>query len=266
MRATDELIHGIVTCSQIPSVRLRREIQRELRTHMEDFAAAARKAGHQEQEIEILLRSHFGDPRQIAEDFAWVYRYDRRKLLIFSYAASTLLIASSLLLAILAIQTGLAAGFGTPVREMLAIRHTVIEALDMLACVAVYLAVTSLESLFESYFFQKAALLLTGLIAVLIVGCTLARLHIAFLVYGLIAGVFLRVARLFVPSKTARAGIVLLCFALAGLAFALQRSPASVAGTMATCASWLALGAGYLVMTDVAPRVDASLRNALQRI
>jgi hypothetical protein len=39
-----------------------------------------------------------------------------------------------------------------------------------------------------------------------------------------------------------------------------------VVGTMAACASWLALGAGYVVMTAVAPRVDASLRNALQRI
>jgi hypothetical protein len=266
MRAMDELIHGVVTCSQIPSVRLRQEIQRELRTHMEDFVAAAREAGHRDHEIEILLRSHFGDPRQIAEDFAWVYRCDRRELLIFSYAVSTLVIASSLLLAILAIQTGLAASFGTPVLQMVASRHTVIEALDILACVAVYLAATSLESLFENYWFLKAALLLTGLIVVLIVGCTLAGLHITFLVYGLIAGVFLRAVRLFVHSKIARAGIVLLCFAFAGLAFALLRSPISVTGTMAACASWLALGAGYVVMTAAAPRVDASLRLALQRI
>ena len=266
MRAMDELIQGVVTCSQIPSAKLRKDIQRELRTHMEDFAAAAREAGHQEHEIETLLRCHFGDPQQIAEDFAWVYRHDRRELLIFSYIVSTLLIASSLLLALLAIQTGLAASFGRPVLEMLASRHTVIEALDLLACVAVYLAMSPLESLFEKNRFQKAALLLTGLIAFLIVGCTFARLHMAFLVYGLIAGVSLRAARLFVPAKTARATIVLPCFAFAGLAFAFLRSPISVAGTMATCASWLALGAGYLVMTDAAPRVDASVRDALQRI
>ena len=36
-------------------------------------------------------------------------------------------------------------------------------------------------------------------------------------------------------------------FACAGLAFALWRSP-TVAETVATCASWLAVGAGYLVM------------------
>jgi hypothetical protein len=266
VRATDELIHGIVTCSQVPSVKRRYEIQRELRAHIEDFAAAAREAGHGEDEIEKLLLTHFGSPGEIAEEFARVYRSERRRLLIFSYAGSTLLISSSLLVALLAVQASLAFGFGTPVLEILASRHAVIEALDLLACVAVYLAVASLEARFERYRFQKAALLLTGLIVILIAGCTATRFHTAFLLYGLIAGVFLRAARLFVPTKTARSGVVLVSFVAAGLGFALLRSPFSVTGTVATCASWFALGTGYLIMTDLAPRVDAALLNALQRI
>jgi|SRR5580658_615769 hypothetical protein len=266
MGATDELINGVVTCSRIPSVKRRQEIQRELRAHMEDFAATARGAGHQEDEIETLLRSHFGDPEEVAEEFAWVYRHERRRLLLVSYAASTVLVAGSLLLAILAIQSGLAAGFGTSILEMLASRHTVIEGLDVLGCVAVYLAVTSLETLFEGYRFQKAVLLVAGLTAALIVGCAAMSLHTTFLFYGLITGVFLRAVRLFVRKKIVRASVVPICFGCAGLAFGLLRSPISAAGVEATCASWLALGAGYLVMTDIAPRVESTFLNALQRI
>ena len=49
-----------------------------------------------------------------------------------------------------------------------------IEALDILASVAVYLGVTSLENVFESHQFQKAAFLLTVIHIVLIVSCAAA--------------------------------------------------------------------------------------------
>ena len=42
MRAAEELIDCIVNSSQIPSGKRRREIQRELRSHIEDFVVAAR--------------------------------------------------------------------------------------------------------------------------------------------------------------------------------------------------------------------------------
>ena len=45
MRAAEELIDQIVNSSQIPSGKRRREIQRELRSHIEDFVVAAREAG-----------------------------------------------------------------------------------------------------------------------------------------------------------------------------------------------------------------------------
>lgn len=266
MRATDELIHGIVLCSQIPSVKRQRDIERELRAHIEDFAEAAREAGHQEHEIEALLLTHFGDPGRVAKEFAWVYRHERRRLRTLAYVVSTLMIASSLLLALLTIQSGLAAIFGTPILRLLASKHTVIEGLDVLSCVAVYLAVTALEGLFEEHRFPKAVLLLMGLIGVSFAVCIAMQFHAAFLVYGLVAGISLRSARLFVSARITRASIVLFCFGSAGLAFALLRSKASVAETVATCASWIAVGAGYLVMTEVAPGVDAGLRSALQRI
>ena len=218
-------------------------------------------------EIEKLVLANFGDPRQIAQGFAWVYRHERRRLRAFAFALSTVLLASSLLAAILAMQAGLAFGFGTPIMKVLASRHTVIEALDILASVAVYLGVISLESLFESHRFQKAALLLTAIVAVLMVSCAAAGLHAAFLFYGLVTGVFFRAVQLFVTARRSRVpASSLVCFPLAGLVLALQRSPVSQLSSPPTCASWLAMGAGYQLMTHLAARVDAALLNGLQRI
>ena len=250
MRAADELIDCIVNSSHIPSAKRRREIQRELRSHIEDFVGAAREAGRDQDEIEKLVLANFGDPGQIADGFAWVYRHERRRLRAFAFTLSTVLLASCLSVAILAMQAGLAFGFGTPIMKVLASRHTVIEALDILASVAAYLGMISLENLFERRRFQKAALLLTVIFTVLMAACAAAGWHMSFLLFGLVNGVFSRAVQLFVTLKAARAGIVVVCFSLAGLVAALRwGSPA------ATCASWLAMGAGYQLMTYLAARV-----------
>jgi hypothetical protein len=263
MRAADELIDCIVNSARIPSGMRRRDIERELRCHIEDFVVAAREAGCGQDEIEKLVLEKFGDPGQIAEGFAWVYRHERRRLRVFAYTLSTVLLASSLLVAVLTMQAGLAFGFGTPIMKVLAGRHTVIEALDILASVAVYLGLTGLENLFENYRFQKAAFLLTGIVALLIVSCAAAGLHTACLFYGLVNGVFFRAIQLFVTPTFARLGIVAICFPLTGLILALLRSPASQVAPAATCASWLVMGAGYQLMTHLAARVDAALFNGL---
>jgi hypothetical protein len=96
MRAADELIECIVNSSRIPSGMRRRDIERELRCHIEDFIVAAREAGCGQDEIETLVLANFGDPGQIAQGFAWVYRHERRRLRIFAYTLSTVLLASSL--------------------------------------------------------------------------------------------------------------------------------------------------------------------------
>lgn len=266
MRATDELIDGIVNSSRIPSGRRRRDIERELRCHIEDFIVAAREAGCGQNEIEQQVLANFGDPSQIAHDFAWVYRHERRRLRVFAYVLSTVLIASSLFAAILTMQAGLAFGFGTPIMRVVAARHTVIEALDILASVAVFLGLTALENRFESHRFQKAAFLLTGILAFLIVSSAAAGLHSGFLLFGLVNGVFFRAVQLFVSPTVARVGIVVVCFPLAGLVLALLRSPVSQVALATTCVSWLFMGVGYQLMTDLAARVDAALLNGLQRI
>ena len=155
------------------------------------------------------MLANFGDPGQIAQGFAWVYRHERRRLRAFAFTLSTVLLASSLLAAILAMQAGLAFGFGTPIMKVLASRHTVIEALDILASVAAYLGMISLESLFESHRFQKAAVLLTAILAILMrVVCRGGFAHQPFFFYGLVNGVFFRAVQLFVTRKVARVGIV----------------------------------------------------------
>jgi hypothetical protein len=265
MRAAEQLIAGVVNSSQIPLGR-RGEIQRELRSHIEDFVVAARDAGRGQDEIEKLVLAHFGEPGQIAEGFAWVYRHERRRLRAVAYTLSTLLLASCLSAAILAMQAGLAFGFGTPIIKVLASRHTMIEVLDILASVAAYLGVISLEKLFARHRFPTAALSLAVIDGVLIMGCAAAGVRTAFLLFGLVNGVFFRAVQLFVTPKIARAGVVVVCFPLAGLLLALQRSPVSRIALAATCASWVVMGVGYLFMAQFAARVDSALMNSLQRI
>lgn len=266
MRSLEEVIDCIVNSSQVPSGRRRREIERELRSHIEDFVVAAREAGRDQDEIEKLVLANLGDPNQIAKGFAWVYRHERRRLRALAYVLSTVLLASCLSAAILAMQAGLAFGFGTPIMKVFASRHTVIEVLDIISSVAAYLGLTSLEHFFESHRFQKAAFLLTVILTILMVSSAAAGLHAAFLFYGLVNGVFFRTVQLFVTPKVARVGILVVCFPLAGLVFALLRSPVSQVAPATTCASWLVMGAGYQVMTHLAARVDAALRNSLERI
>ena len=265
MRAAEELIDCIVNSSQISSEKRRQEIQRELRSHIEDFVVAAREAGRDQDEIAKLVLANFGDPGQVAKGFAWVYRHERRRLRALAYTLSTVLLGSCLSAAILAMQAGLAFGFGTPIMKVLASRHTVIEVLDILASVAAYLGVTSLENLFERHRFQKATFLLTVILTILMVLCAAAGLHTAFLFYGLVNGVFFRAVQLFVNPRVARVAIVV-CFPLAGLISALLRSPVSQVTLATTCASWLVMGAGYQVMTHLAARVDAALLRGLERI
>jgi hypothetical protein len=161
-------------------------------------------------------------------------------------------------------QSGLALSFGTPITKVLASRHTMIEALDIVASVAAYLGLTSLETFFDRYRFQKAAVLLTAILTILLVSCAAVGLHASFLSFGLVTGVFFRAVKLFVTRKAARVAIVVVCFPLAGIALALLRSPASQVALATTCVSWLFMGVGYQVMTDLAARVDAALLSGLR--
>jgi hypothetical protein len=266
VRSAEQLIESILNSSRIPAGIRRREIQRELRCHIEDFVIAARKAGHDQEAVDKQVQAHFGDPDQIAEAFAWVYRHERRRLRALAFMLSTALLACGVSVTALATQAALAFSLGTPIMGVLASKHTVMEALDILASVATYLGVISLEGVFDNHRFQKAAFLLAVTLTLLMMSCAAVGLHVTFPIYGLVTGIFFRALQLFVARKLVRIGIVTACFAMAGVVAALRWSADSPAAVAATCASWLTLGACYQLMTHLAARVDAVLLARLQRI
>jgi hypothetical protein len=262
MCVADEVIRNIVNSSQIPSGKRRQEILRELRAHVEDVMLAAREAGHGDDEIQRLVLADFGDPDQIARDFAWVYRHERAILRLSAFLVSTLAVASLLSAGILAMQAAVAIGFGRPLLKVIASRHTVIEALDILFTVATYMGFLSLEKLFDRHRFQKAIALITLAFAVAVAGCAAVNVHAPFLIFGFVNGVFFRSIRQLLKRRMARTVIAVAGFALAGLVLFQLRSSGF---QYAVALSWLVMGAGYQLMADLSPRVDAVLFDGLQQ-
>ena len=98
-----------------------------------------------------------------------------------------------------------------------AVRHTVIEASNILATAAAYLGILSLEKLFERCAFPKAATALALLFAGLMAAGGMASAPWQILLFGLVVGVFLRAMRVLLKNQAAGSGIVLACFAVVGL-------------------------------------------------
>src|SRR5260370_8213740 len=133
MSIIDRLIDEIMAASRIPSEKRRREVLRELRAHVEDFVSAGRQSGRGEEDIERLLLERFGDPRQIARQFAWVYRRERAALCLGAFLISTVVVSLVISAAALPIQAGMAFGVGAPGLPVFGSRHTPIPPLDLLA-------------------------------------------------------------------------------------------------------------------------------------
>jgi hypothetical protein len=265
MHAADELIGKIAKPSQIPSRKRRQEIQRELRTHMEDFITAAREAGRREDEIEKMVAANFGDPVEIAEGFAWVYRRERVMVRVGVFLLSSLAVTSLMLSAILALQTGIAIGFGTPVLHVLASQHTAIEALDILFTVTTYTRLVALEELFDRNRSLRALALLALAFAIL-EGLSMAvKFRAPFLIFGVVNGAFFRTIQVFIKSGMARTGMVVAGIGLLCL-LSFKVIPFHSRFAFTACASWLAMGAAYRKMPDAVARMDAALLHRLQRI
>ncbi len=245
----NHLIHQIVSSSHIPSESRRREVLRELQAHVEDFVLCARKAGHTQEEAERLAFANFGDPRQVAMQFDWVYRKQRAALRISVFLLSTITVAIAIAGIVMSLQAGLAIGLGVPFARMFSVHHTMIEAADILASAAAYLGLISLEKVLGERSFARAAAALIGSFAVLIAILRVAGAPWLVLVFGLVIALFLRTAQTLLKSPGARTLVVLASFCLFGL---IAFGPISMA-------SWLVMGAGYLTMTHLAARVDGAL-------
>jgi hypothetical protein len=251
---TEQFLDEIVRCAQIPSESRRREVLRELRAHVEDFVVCARSEGHTEEEAERLARASFGDPRQIAMQFGWVYRKQRAALRVSAFVLSIAVVAAAIAGIVMSLQAGLAIGLGVPLAHMLSARHTMIEAADILASATAYLGLLALEKRFDGQRLLRAAGALAIIFAMPIGLFRVTGGPWMFLAVGLTVGLFLRTVQTLLKSAAVRCGVVLSCFGLFGM---LSFGPIAMA-------SWVVMGAGYFTMTHLAAEVDRAVFRRLQ--
>jgi hypothetical protein len=266
MQAPEELVERVVKFSQVPRGKRRRDIQRELRSHIEDFIEAARERGYDNDEIERMVVASFGDPAQIAQAFAWVYRRERAAASTGVFLLSSLAVTALILGAIVTLQASIAIGFGTPLWRVLTSPHTAIEALDILFTVITYTALVALERLFERNRSWKAL----GVVAVALAIVTVARMTVdfraPFLVFGIVNGAFFRAIQVFVKNGAARTGIVAAALVLLGAIFVPSMTFRFPYALARTCASWIAMAAAYRHMPDAVARMEAALSHRFQRM
>lgn len=85
MRTRDDFIRYIITRSGIVSRKARRELERELSAHLDDALEQTISDGHDEAAAFEIAYGRFGDPDDIAHDFANVNRFERiGKLILLS--------------------------------------------------------------------------------------------------------------------------------------------------------------------------------------
>jgi hypothetical protein len=86
MTTQEILIERVLTGSGVAGRRARAEISRELASHIEDITEEARAAGHDGAEIDRILQARFGNPDEIARQFADVYWQEQLAALIARYS------------------------------------------------------------------------------------------------------------------------------------------------------------------------------------
>jgi hypothetical protein len=161
----EDAIARIVAQSGVASASGRRDLERELRAHMEDVREAAREAGCDEQEIERSVMLRFGDPDDVADQFAQTYRAERVArysvhvlvLLIVSFATVATLICTVQATAAIA-RTGSLAGAFPRIRW---------ELLGFASLSAGYLSAYFGEKIFERGRWLKTIVLNIGVLALL---------------------------------------------------------------------------------------------------
>lgn len=260
MERSDELIARIVRASRIPSAKRRLDLTRELRAHIDDFVADARRAGCSDSEIEGRLLARFGDPLEMGRNFGWVYRGDRAAFRVTAFTISALLVAGLTGGGILAVQSALTAGFGQP----LSLHHISIELLDILASVAGYSGLLQLEELFINRALLKAIVLLMGITALAAAICIAINFSPAYVLFGSVNAMFLRSVQCTIKAPAFRFAVVLVVFAAFALLLARIEQLAYPMASM--LASWLALGAGYQLMTGLAERAGRRLLRRMEHL
>jgi hypothetical protein len=263
MHSVDELVEKIVSYSQIPSGRRRLEIARELRAHIEDFALIAREAGHSEEEIHRLVLANFGEPREIAQEFARVYRRERAILRVSAFLLSTLVAASFISAAVLALQASMAIGLGVPILRVFGSSHLTLETFYLLSTAAAYVGLISLEKLFHSARLGKAIALLALILTIAGAGLAVANAHPGILIAGSLSGVLLRLIQAALANGVVRVVALMVCFALFGFVSASSQSLVWRPEIVLRLLVWAAIGICCHLMTHLAARMDRALLNGV---
>ena len=183
MSTKDTLVGRIVRLLTTSSAQARGEIEGELASHIDDMIEEARAAGCNDREIEELVISRFGDPDEIARQFAGVYS---PRLRIVRAAEFLLLAAVSLVLVLAftgAAQAVVAVSVGLPASAVLTRGHARTE-LGVLAGLAIgYLALY-----FSARFFRSPVRLRSALLVAVCFGLAGAALQILIPPQGLVFG------------------------------------------------------------------------------
>jgi uncharacterized membrane protein len=266
MYSVDELIDKVVSSSQIPSRRRKLEIARELRAHIEDFVLIAQQAGHSEEEICRLVLANFGDPQEIAREFARVYRRERVILRLSVFLLSTLVAASFISVAVLALQGSMAIGLGVPIPRVFGGHHLTLEMLYLLSTAAAYVGLISLERLFDGARLGKAIALLALILTIAGAGLTVANAHAEILIAGSFSGVLLRLIQVALANRVARVAVLMVCFALLGFVSASSQSLVLRREMVLRLLVWAAVGVACHLMTHLAARMDRALLNGVQQL
>lgn len=88
----DGIVRRVISRSDFLDAAQRREIERELRAHVEDIVEEARAQGHDEATIAQIVEARFGRPQEVAAAFRTVYA--RERLILNVVRVGSLLLAS----------------------------------------------------------------------------------------------------------------------------------------------------------------------------
>jgi hypothetical protein len=98
----DRIVSRVVLLAKLPGNKLRSEIAKELRAHLEDLAEEARSYGYDEDASARMVKRRFGEPQEIASAFASVYAPER---LAKRLAQAALLVITSTIAVVIVIGT-----------------------------------------------------------------------------------------------------------------------------------------------------------------
>ena len=77
MTHLDRMVSRVILLAKLPGNKRRREVEKELRAHLDDLAEEARSQGYDDEAAARIVRMRFGEPEEVAAAFASVYAPER---------------------------------------------------------------------------------------------------------------------------------------------------------------------------------------------